>query len=187
MNILTFNRQPVAANIYGSAPDGPVAVNADAEGRPLLSLDATQTVAASALHIRDLNSARDTAAITAGGFDIRSLTGGRDSVSTVKNIFQIVSNTVTLLLGGTVVLTVDTKPYSQSAFLVRAEAVSLLTTVYLQLAPLNTGSYFETVATESGLILGGRYLLVPTMPLRYARIFATGVGSRLTAYYVGQI
>lgn len=186
MNELPFNKRPVYAQIYGAFSDGPTALRTDAQGRPVLQLDGAQTIAASSLNIRDLSEA-DTAAVTATGFDIRSLSGGRDSVGTVQRPFTVLSGTATLLLGGTTVLTVDTSPYSSSAFLVRADAISLLTTVSLQLAPVTTASYFTTVDSQSGLILGGRYLLLPTMPMRYARIFATGIGSVLTAYFIGQV
>ena len=106
---------------------------------------------------------------------------------TVANPFVALNNTVTLALGGTTVLTVDTSLYSSGAFLVRADSISLLTTVYLQLAPVNTASYFINQGSQSGLLLGGKYLFVPPVPMRYARIYATGVGSVLTAYYIGQI
>ena len=186
MNDLPFNKRPINTQIYGASSNGPIALRTDDQGRPVLRLDATQTIAASSLDIRDL-SAADIAAITAAGFAIRSLDGSRDSVTTVENPFTVLSATATLVLGGTSVLTVDTSPYSNSAFLVRADAISLLTTVSLQLAPVTTASYFTTIASESGLILGGRYLLLPPMSMRYARIFATGIGSVLTAYYIGQV
>ena len=186
MNNLSFNRQPVYAQIYGTASNGLTAMRTDAQGRPVLLLDATQTIAAASFDIRSL-TASDTAAITAADFDIRSLNGDRDSVTTVESPYTVISNTATLILGGTTVLTVDTSPYSSSAFLVRAEAISLLTTVSLQLAPVTTASYFTTVDSESGLILGNDYLLLPTLLMRYARIYATGVGSVLTAYYIGQV
>jgi hypothetical protein len=188
MNILPFNTKPVHTEIYGtSSLGGRIAMGTDAQGRPALYEDAVQTIAATAFDIRSLSGGTDSANITATAFDIRSLDSGLDSILASANTFFVTSGTATLLLGGTVVLSVDTSPYSSSAFLIRADAISLLTTVFLQLAPVDTATYYVTVASESSLILGGRYLLVPTMPLRYARIFATGVGSRLTAYYVGQV
>ena len=84
-------------------------------------------------------------------------------------------------------LTVDTAAYARSAFLVRANSISLLTAANLQLAPVNSANYFVTDSTQSNLLLGGTYLFVPSVSIRYMRIFATGVGSQLTAYYVGQI
>lgn len=161
-------------------------MHVDAEGRPVLKVNATQTIAASTLNMRNISGVTDTATITAANFNMRAVSGSRDSVLADANTFTVAANTATLLLGGTAVLTVDTSPYARSAFFVRADFISLLTTVFLQLAPVNTNSYFETAASEAGLVLGGEYLLIPTVPLRYARIFATGIGSILTAYYIGQ-
>lgn len=186
MNELSFNQKAIHMQVYGESSHGPTAMRTDAQGRLVLRLDATQTIAASSFDIRNLSTG-DTAAITAADFDIRSLNDARDSVTISANTFTVVYNTATLLLGGTTVLTVDTSPYSNSAFLVRADAVSLLTTVYLQLAPVASANYFTTVASESGLLLGGEYLLLPSAAMRYARIYATGVGSVLTAYYIGQV
>lgn len=186
MNQIAANQQPLHAQIYGAAPGGLTAMRTDAQGRPVLRLDATQTIAASSFDIRNLTAA-DVAAITATGFDIRNLNGSRDSVTTVVNPFTVLFNTATLLLGGTTVLSVDTSPYSSSAFLVRADFISLLTAANLQQAPINSNNYFATVNTQSGLLLGGEYLFVPTVQMRYARIYATGVGSSLTAYYIGQV
>lgn len=178
--------QPVRMQPHGKAPDGWNALRADAQGRPVLWEDATQTIAASSLNLRDL-TASDIANITAANFDIRALNSSLDAVKTGANPYATASNTTSILLGGTTVLTVDTRPYSSSAFLVQANSISLLTTVYLQLAPVNSNNYFTNVASEAGLILGGVYLLLPTMTMRYARIFATGIGSTLTAFFIGQV
>lgn len=188
MNFLTRNKRPVHAGIYGTPLSGdPVPMRVDADGRPVLRLDATQTVAASALDIRSLSAARDTANITASDFAIRPLDGDRDGIAVYRNDFYVESNTETIpLLGSVTVLQVDTMPYASSAFMVRADSVSALTSVFLQISPVTTASHFVTVAQESGILFGNTYLLVPTMSLRFMRIFATGALSRLTAYYVGQ-
>ncbi len=186
LNNSVSDEQPVRAQMYGSVADGLVGMQTDVQGRPVLHLNATQTIDAASFNIRDL-TASDAAVMTATDFDIRNLDGTRDSVTTVNNPFAVTNNTVTLVLGGSTVLTVDTSPYSRSIFLVRADAVSLLTTVNLQLAPINSANYFTTVATETGLILGGEYLLLPTVQMKFARIYATGIGSVLTAYFVGQV
>jgi len=187
MGFSAYNPRSVHAEIYGAPPaGGPAGMRTDAQGRPVLSVGAAQTMAASSFDLRDLSAALDTAGITAAGFDLRALEGSRDSVSSASNAFYVVSNTAALLIGGTVVLTVDTSPYAGSAFIVRADALSAATSVYLQLAPVNTPSYYVTVASASGLLLGNTYLLVPPLPMRYARVYAPGIGSVLTAYYVGQ-
>lgn len=187
MDFLSFSKQPVSAECCAASPGGETALRTDAQGRPVLYVGAAQTVAASGLDIRDLSAARDTAAITASDFDIRALTGGRDSVLASSNGYFVTSGSASILIGGTVVLTVDTRPYGRSAFLVRVDFLALGTTVSLQLAPVNTSSYFETVSSQTGLALGGTYLFVPSVPMRYARIYATGATAQLTAYYVGQI
>ena len=143
MNFLTFNQQSAAAQIFALAQDGAIAMRTDEAGYPVLKVSGTQTIVATDLDIRDLDGANDTAAITAGNFAIRPLEGSRDSLELAQNNFYVTSDTATLLLGGTVVLTVDTAPYANSALMVRADAISLLTSVYLQLAPVNTDSYFE--------------------------------------------
>lgn len=186
MNELSFNQKAIHMQVYGESSHGPTALRTDTQGRPVLRLDATQTIAASSFDIRNLSTV-DIAAITAADFNIRGLNGTRDSVTISANTFTVVSDTVALLLGGTTVLTVDTSPYSNSAFLVRADAISALTTVYLQLAPVASANYFITVASESGLLGGGEYLLLPSVAMRYARIYATGFQSVLTAYYIGQV
>ncbi len=189
MNVIPSNKKPVYAEIYGVSPsDGRVAMSTDIQDRPILKVDAAQTIAAADFNIRNLNGSTDSSIITAADFAIRALDGSRDGVTAYDNSFFVTSGTATILLGGTTVLQVDTSPYSSSAFLVRADALALLATVSLQLSPVdNPASYFTTVASEGNLILGGRYLFVPPVPLRYARIFGTGVGARFTAYYVGQI
>ncbi|MEL7604051.1 MAG: hypothetical protein AAGU77_12925 [Bacillota bacterium] len=186
MNTLPFGGRQVSAVPYGAAPEeGKAALRVDLAGRPVLTVGATQTIGAASLDIRSLSAALDTAGITASAFDIRALNSG-DSVTAYDNAYTVSSGSQTLLLGGTVVLTVDTSPYARSAFLVRVDSLSLLTTANLQLAPVNTSGYFETVASQSSLALGGVYVFVPDIAMKYARIFATGVGSVLTAYYVGQ-
>ncbi|MGI6005105.1 MAG: hypothetical protein ACOX88_06805 [Christensenellales bacterium] len=188
MNFFSFNKRPVHAEIYGSTPsEDRVAMRADEQGRPVLTVGATQTIAASSLDIRNLSGTEDTAAITAADFAIRALSSIRDSVTAGSSTFFVTSGSATLIVGGTTVLAVDTQPYAVSAFLVRATFISAVTTVFLQLSPVTTASYFQTVASQSGLAGGGTYLLVPPMSMRYARIFATGLGSQLTAYYVGQV
>ncbi len=187
--MLLFNNSPLfQALLYAmQSSGGNIPVSLDAAGRPLLQIDGTQAIQADALDVRSLSAAADTANITASDFDIRPLNGARDSVLLYRNGFFVASATQTLLIGGTTVLTVDTAPYARSAFLVRADFISLLTAASLQLAPVNNASYYVTNSTQSGLILGGDYLFVPSVSIRYMRIFATGVGSQLTTYYVGQI
>ena len=187
MNHPSFNaKQPLHMQIYGKIAEGLNAIRTDAQGRPVLWEGATQTIAATSFNVRDLN-ASDVANITALNFDIRNLESSLDAVRTGANPYAVASNTATLVLGGTTVLTVDTRPYSNTAFLVQANLISLLTTVFLQLAPVNSSNYYTTVDSATGLILGGEYILLPTMSMRYARIYATGVGSILTAYFIGQV
>jgi len=188
MNLLPSNNGPLPAAIYGAASAGAhIPMRVDAQGNAVLSVNATQTVSAGSLDIRSLSALLDIAAITAADFDIRPLSGARDSVLLPSNGFYVTSASAALILGGTVVLTVDTAPYASSAFLVRADAISLLTTAYLQLAPADTAGFYTTDSSQSGLLLGGVYLFAPSVPLRYMRIYATGVGSQLTAWHVGQI
>lgn len=188
MNNLGFNQSaPLHAGIYGATgPDELVAMSVDATGRPILTVDTTQTIAAANLDVRNLSGASDTAVITATGFDIRPLSGANDSLIQLENFNAVASDTATLVLGGTTVLTMDTSPYSYGIFVVRADFISLLTTVTLQLSPVNTTAYYVDDGSHSGLLLGGVYVLKPTRLARYARIFATGIGSVLTAYYFGQ-
>lgn len=186
MNDLSFNKRPVRAQIYGEAPDGLTAFRTDEQGSPILKVGGTQTIAASDFDIRNLDLS-DVAAITALNFDIRDFNEGSDSVMIGERPFMVTSNTITLVLGGTTVLTVDTSPYSNGVFLIRADLISLLTTVNLQTAPINSSNYFTTIDSESGLILGGKYLFSPSVQMRYVRVYATGVGSVLTAYYIGQV
>ena len=189
MNSLIFDNAPLLhALLFAARPsvdEAPVAV--DAEGQLKLVIDGTQTVGASSLDIRNLTAAQDAAGITAADFDMRNLSGVTDGVTQYQNGYYVTSATTSLLLGGTTVLTVDTAAYARSAFLVRANSISLLTAANLQLAPVNSANYFVTDSTQSNLLLGGTYLFVPSVSIRYMRIFATGVGSQLTAYYVGQI
>jgi hypothetical protein len=185
MNNSSLNKRPVRAQLYGTAT-APVPLRTDALGRPVMQLDAVQTIAASSFDIRNL-SASDIAMITATDFDIRALNGATDSVTTVGAPFVTNMGTATILLGGTTVLTVDLSPYANNVFVVRADSISLATTVNLQLAPVNSANYFTTVASQGGLLLGGRYILIPTATMKYARITASGVGSVLTAYHIGQV
>lgn len=189
MNQLTFNNDhPLAALIRGTGPGGTrVPMRVDGMGRPVLTVNGTQTIAANGLDIRSLSAARDAVTATATDFDIRSLSAAQDGVLQYANGYYVTSGSATLVLGGTTVLTVDTAAYSSSAFVVRVDSLSLLTAANLQLAPANISSYYTTDSTQSGLLLGGLYLFVPSVSMRYMRIFATGIGSQLTAYYVGQI
>lgn len=189
MNMLSFDNSPLLqALIYATqSSEDNIPVSVDSAGRPLLQINGTQDIQADALDIRNLSAATDTSTITGADFDVRPLNGAQDSVLLSRNGFFVASATQTLVIGGTTVLTVDTAPYARSAFLVRADSISLLTAASLQLAPINNASYYVTDSTQSGLILGGDYLFVPSVSIRYMRIFATGVGSQLTAYYVGQI
>lgn len=167
----------VRAQVCGNTGNGNQVMRTDAQGRPVLRLDATQTISGSSLDIRSLTAA-DSAAVTAGNFSIRSLEGERDSLKILQNTFIAATASATLLLGGTTVLTVDISPYSSATFLVSADLISLATTVFLQLAPINSANYFQTVSSQSGLILGGRYLFVPAAAMRYARIYATRGSAR---------
>lgn len=189
MNALSFNNAPLfQALLYATQSSGnktPVPV--DIEGRPQLQINGTQTIQAASLDNRSLAAATDTANITSTNFDVRPLNGAQDSILLYRNGFVVTSATQTLVIGGTIVLTVDTALYARSAFLVRAEFISLLTAASLQLAPVNSANFYVTDSTQAGLILGGDYLFVPSISIRYMRIFATGVGSQLTAYHVGQI
>lgn len=187
--MLSFNNAPLfQALLYAMRPSGDnVPVSVDAAGRPLLQINGTQDIRADALDVRNLSAVADTANITATDFDVRPLNGAQDSVLLYQNGFFVASATQTLVIGGTTVLTVDTAPYARSAFLVRADFIALLTAASLQLAPVNSANFYVTDSTQSGLILGGDYLFVPSVSIRYMRIFATGIGSQLTAYYVGQI
>lgn len=187
MNLLSFNRQPLSAQVFGrEPPETERPFQTDAQGRPILRLDAVQTVAASSLDIRNLTDTRDTLAITALNFDMRSLSAARDPLTAGKNTFFTASGSAGIVLGGTTVLTVDTGPYAYSAFLAVVEFLALGTTVYLQTAPVNIDSYFVTLDSRTGLALGGKYLMVPNVPMRYLRIYGTGIGAQLGAYYFGQ-
>lgn len=186
MNKQSFNdKRSINMKVYGKASGTLAVLRVDTQGQPVLREDATQTIVATALNMRDLTSL-DAMTATATGFDIRGFGSNRDAIVAAQNADTVLSNTATLVLGGTTVLTVDMSPYSTSTFLVIADSISLLTSVYLQLAPVNDADYFTTVASETGLVLGGEYLLLPTAPMHYARIYATGIGSVLTAYYFGQ-
>lgn len=189
MKTSSFNNAPLfQALLYATqSTSNKVPVSVDIAGRPKLIINGTQTIQASSLDVRNLTEATDTANITATNFDVRPLSGTEDSILLYRNGFAVTSATQTLLIGGTTVLTVDTAPYARNAFIVRAELISLLTAASLQLAPVNNASFYVTDSTQSGLILGNEYLFVPSVSMRYMRIFATGVGSQLTAYHVGQI
>lgn len=157
---------------------------ADAQGRLQLAVAGTQTITAQHLDIAALSGS---AVITAANLAIGPLTPQRNALAQGQLPYNTFYDSVLLVLGGTTVLQADTLPYAKSTFVVRADFISALTTVYLQVAPADIASYYTTISSATSLVLGGLYVFTVTVPLRYARIFATGIGSQLSAWYVGQV
>lgn len=190
MNFLVFNKsaENLKTAIYGLHDEDLVAVATDEEGNFIFSPASQITVTASNLDIRNLTAARDTVNVTAVNFDIRSLSTARDSVLVGAKGFEeaqatvnVGSNTTTYLL------TREIGPYSQNSYFLRNTSGSGSVTVSVEIAPVDSATYYLATITSS-VGASSNFLASVATLMRYARLRVQTGGSAINvdAYYNGR-
>lgn len=159
----------------------------DGQGRLILSPVLSYTITANNLDVRDLSSSQDSLSITASDLDIANLQGTKDSLRLQRLNFAEGNESGTIVaLGQRAFLPRDISSYrSNTYFVVNNGGVGV--TVSLQLAAVNSSSYYITDGSSFSLLAGGTRLFVPTRPSKFARVFASAVLlASIEVYYFGQ-
>jgi hypothetical protein len=169
MNYLVFNNSPdsLRTSIYGSDGAQLRAVAVNAGGELILSPNTVVSV-------------------TATDLDIRSLTGATDSVLVYGQYFVEDTITTTVPNGTTYLMTKDISAYRQNSYFIRNNGSSSVT-VTLQIAPVDSTSYYVDHSTPQSVGGSSNNLTAVTVAMKYARLRVVATASTsVTVYYNGR-
>ena len=170
MNQQLFNHSPeiLTASVFGVRVTGPKAVRSDSAGELITSSSADIPIEASHL-------------------DIHALSGLTDSVLVYgQNTAFDAESAAIVGLGSYDFLPRNVGPYSRNTYLV-VNTGSIALSVTLQLAPVNSSSYYVNDGSAFDLLVGDTHTFEPSRLMKFARIHVTALllGSA-TVYYLGQ-
>lgn len=190
MNELIYNTEE-KLHVAGYAQTGNGVLTpfaSDVSGRVLASQQQTLTISSAGLDIRPLDST-DSLSITVTELDIRNLFGATDSIQISGQSWEIDSNTQSVGILTTVyVLPKDMSKYRRNAFFVyNTSGVTVGADITLQISPVNSNAYYVDNGSTFSLLGGQKLILVPSIPLRYARVKITTLLAiaSVTVVYMG--
>ncbi|MEW8956697.1 DUF6385 domain-containing protein [Clostridium sp.] len=187
-NFLIFNNTPSELNlaVYGSDIGGNLKpFSTDSSGGLILSSSLSESIVANDLDIRNLNSSMDSVTISATDLDIRNLNGSQDSVKISNRTYAEDSDSGTIVaLGTRIFLTKNISNYKNNSYLVRNTG-GVAVTITLQVAPIDSESYYVDDGSGFNLLAGGSRVFRPSVLMKYARIKVTAVllGSVTVNYF----
>jgi hypothetical protein len=123
--------------------------------------------------------------ITAAGLGIRSLSGAADSVTTAGQSWAYDSDSGAIGLGARYFLARNVSRFSRNTYIV-ANTGSVILSITLQIAPVDSDSYYVNDGSAFNLLIGGTYTFEPSVLMKYARVRASGVLGSAAVYYFGQ-
>jgi hypothetical protein len=188
VNLLIFNTtaENLKATIYGVDANEPKPIAVDPNGLFLFSPLSEITVAADALDIRSLSSARDSVVVTATDLDIRALNGTQDSVQLYNRGFVEETVSTTVPAGTNFLLTRDISGYRENSYFIRNNGSSTIT-VTLQVAPLDSSTYYVDNSTAQGVTAGSNNITSVTVAMKFARLrVVASTNTNVVAFYNGR-